>query len=264
MSAADHPVTEADLHAYTDGLLPEPDRPRIEAWLRDNPDDAAKIADWQAQNAGIKAMFSGYDKGRPGDADMIGDRVGGSPALSPWSRRLGAVAAAIVVFAAGTLAGHYGPALFERPPLQLTAQETFPKEARNAFLVYASEVRHPVEVFANEEAHLATWLGKRLAIENLKVPDLKSLNYNLVGGRLLPVDGKPGAMFMYENQAGERLTVLVGRNASNRTTSFRFASSDNVETFYWIDGELGYAVTGEISREELRKVAEECYRQFPS
>jgi len=71
-------------------------------------------------------------------------------------------------------------------------------------------------------------------------------------------------MFMYENQAGERLTVIVGRNRENRTTSFRFASSGNLETFYWIDGELGYAVTGEISRETLRKVAEECYKQFPS
>ncbi len=260
MNAADQPVTEADLHAYTDGLLPDADRPRIEAWLRDNPEDAARIAEWQAQNAGIKATFSGYEKSRPGDTDMIGK----PPALSPWSKRLAAVAATIAVFAAGTLAGHYGPALFERPQLQLTAQETLPKEAQNAFLVYASEVRHPVEVFANEEAHLATWLGKRLAISNLKVPDLTSLNYHLVGGRLLPVDGKPGAMFMYENQTGERLTVLVGRNAANKTTSFRFASSDNIETFYWIDGELGYAVTGEISREELRKVAEECYRQFPS
>jgi anti-sigma factor RsiW len=71
-------------------------------------------------------------------------------------------------------------------------------------------------------------------------------------------------MFMYENQGGKRLTVLVGRNENNRTTSFRFASADKVETFYWIDGELGYAVTGEISRDMLRQVAEECYKQFPS
>ncbi|MFP3803028.1 anti-sigma factor, partial [Paraburkholderia sp. SIMBA_027] len=82
----------------------------------------------------------------------------------------------------------------------------------------------------NEEAHLATWLGKRLAIQNLKVPDLQTLGFHLVGGRLLPVDGKPGAMFMYEDQGGERLTVLVGRNAGNHTTSFRFASADNLET----------------------------------
>jgi anti-sigma factor RsiW len=78
------------------------------------------------------------------------------------------------------------------------------------------------------------------------------------------VDSKPGAFFMYEDAAGKRLSVIVGRNPENRDTSFRFASNDGVETFYWIDGELGYAVSGEISRDQLRQIAEECYRQFPS
>lgn len=69
---------------------------------------------------------------------------------------------------------------------------------------------------------------------------------------------------MYEDATGKRLTVLVGRNRQNRTTSFRFANTGTVDTFYWIDGELGYAVTGEISREMLQQVAEQCYKQFPA
>lgn len=254
-------VSEADLHAYADGLLPEPDRARIEAWLRDNPEDAARIAEWQTQNNSIRALFAGYETSKASDILLLDDGKGRE---AIWKSRLATAAAAVILFALGAVSGHYGPALFARPELQLASSETLPEEAQSAFLVYASEVRHPVEVFANEEAHLATWLGKRLAIPNLKVPDLRSLDFQLVGGRLLPVDGKPGAMFMYENQAGERLTVMVGRNKENRTTSFRFASSDEVETFYWIDGEIGYAVTGEISRDTLRRVAEECYRQFPS
>ncbi|MND49406.1 hypothetical protein D3C80_403500 [compost metagenome] len=81
---------------------------------------------------------------------------------------------------------------------------------------------------------------------------------------MLPVVGTAGAMFMYEDAGGQRLTVIVGRNPQNQSTSFRFASAGDIETFYWIDGDLGYAVTGEISRTTLQKVAEECYRQFPS
>jgi anti-sigma factor RsiW len=253
-------VPEADLHAYADGQLPGSDRARIEAWLQDHPDDAARVAAWQAQNAEIQAMFAPYERSKESDILLIDSENG----PSDWLKHLRLAAAALVLFALGAVAGHYGPPLLERPELQLASSETLPKEAQNAFLVYAGEVRHPVEVFANEEAHLATWLGKRLSIPNLKVPDLQTLGLRLVGGRLLPVDGKPGAMFMYENQAGERLTVLVGRNTDNRTTSFRFASADSVETFYWIDGELGYAVTGEISRDMLRQVAEECYKQLPS
>lgn len=35
-------VTEADLHAYADGQLAETARARVEAFLADNPDEAAK------------------------------------------------------------------------------------------------------------------------------------------------------------------------------------------------------------------------------
>ncbi|MBX4928859.1 anti-sigma factor family protein [Rhizobium binae] len=253
-------VTEADLHAYADGQLAETARARVEAFLADNPDEAAMVAEWQTQNSGIRTLFAGYDKAKDTDALLVAPPLAIPSAPNRWA----VAAAALVVFALGAVSGHYGPALLAKPDLQLAGSETLPKQAETAFTVYAAEVRHPVEVFADEEAHLATWLGKRLAIENLKIPDLQSLGFRLVGGRLLPVDGRPGAMFMYENQAGERLTVIVGRNRENPTTSFRFASSGNLETFYWVDGELGYAVTGQISRETLRGVAEECYRQFPS
>jgi anti-sigma factor RsiW len=218
------------------------------------------VAGWQAQNAGIKSLFSGYEKSRDTDLRMVAP----ADTASPWKTRSALAAAAVMLFALGAVSDRFIPPLFQRPPLQLAESETLPKQAETAFLVYAGEVRHPVEVFANEEAHLATWLGKRLSIADLKVPNLQSLGYRLVGGRLLPVAGKAGAMFMYEDAGGQRLTVIVGRNPDNETTSFRFASSGDLETFYWIDNGLGYAVTGEISRAMLQKVAEECYRQFPS
>lgn len=255
-------VSEADLHAFADGLLDEADRARVLEFLADNPEAAEMIADWQAQNEELRGAFAGYEKSKSSDIRMLS--IGfARPPVQP-RRRVALAAAAVVIFALGAAGGHYGPRLFAPPDIQLTSTEFLPREARNAFLIYAGEVRHPVEVFANEEAHLASWLGKRLAIANLKVPNLQTMGFKLVGGRLVPVGGKPGAMFMYEDQTGQRVTVMVGRNKENRTTSFRFASANTVETFYWIDGELGYAVTGEISRDLLQKIAEECYRQFPS
>jgi anti-sigma factor RsiW len=255
------PVTDAELHAYADGFLDHGDRQRVEAFLADNPDTAASVADWQTQNAEIRAAFAGYERSRPGDADLVMRRRRWRPSLAG---RLAASAAAVAIFVLGAVAGHYGPQVMQSDDRASEGAELLPQEARSAYLVYANEVRHPVEVFADQEAHLATWLGKRLAIDDLKVPNLQPLGFRLVGGRLLPVGNKPGALFMYEDASGRRLTVLVGRNPENRDTSFRFASVDGLETFYWIDGALGYAVTGEISRDVLQKVAEECYRQFPS
>ncbi len=260
-------VTEADLHAFADGLLPPERHAQLEAWLTENPEDAAAVAAWQAQNEGIKALFQPYAISKDGDPDLIAKGKETSPkneATQHRFRRLTAVAAALTLFIAGAAAGHFGPDLFARPELQLTAMEAWPQQAHSAFIVYASEVRHPVEVGADQEAHLATWLGKRMNVAGLKVPGLQVLGFQLVGGRLLPINGTPGAMFMYQNAAGQRLTVLVGHNTENTTTSFRFASSGDVETFYWIDGSLGYTVTGEISREMLQQVADECYKQFSS
>ncbi|MGZ9722917.1 anti-sigma factor family protein [Rhizobium miluonense] len=260
-------VTEADLHAFADGLLPPEKQAELKVWLTENPEDAAAVAAWQAQNDEIRAMFSPYAVSKDGDADLI-SRSGSTSTVQAFparpSRRLMMLAASLALFVAGAAAGHFGPDLFAQPELQMTAIEALPQQAHSAFVVYASDVRHPVEVGADQEAHLATWLGKRMNIAGLKVPSLQKLGFQLVGGRLLPINGTPGALFMYENASGQRLTVLLGRNRGNTTTSFRFASNDAVETFYWIDGHLGYAVTGEISRDMLRQVADECYKQFSS
>jgi anti-sigma factor RsiW len=260
-------ISEADLHAYADGLIDAADRARVEAYLATHAETAEMVADWMAQSDELRAVFSGHAVSKSSDLRLLSDSLQNRPAVASPGR-LSLAAAAVVIFALGVAGGHYGPAVFpiwsSEPPIEMMASETLPREAHDAFLVYASEVRHPVEVFAQEETHLAAWLGKRLSIADLKVPDLQRLDFHLVGGRLLPVDGQAGAMLMYEDKTGRRITVLLARNAGNRTTSFRFASTDGVETFYWIDDGLGYAVTGEISRQTLQAIADECYRQFPS
>lgn len=64
-------VTEADLHAYADGQLPETTRARIEAFLADNPDEAAMVAAWQAQNGAIRSMFAGYEQAKDTDPLLV-------------------------------------------------------------------------------------------------------------------------------------------------------------------------------------------------
>jgi anti-sigma factor RsiW len=180
-------------------------------------------------------------------------------------RKSALIAASLMLFLSGAAAGVYGDRLLSKPvPVENTATlDSLPRQSKTAFLVYASEKRHPVEVGADQEEHLVTWLGKRLDYK-LVAPDLKTLGFSLVGGRLLPVNGEAGAMLMYQDAAGQRLTVLLGKNPENGETSFRFESAGGLETFYWIDGAIGYAITGEVSRAKLQEIAEECYRQFES
>ncbi len=253
-------IDEKDLHAYVDGQLDARRSREVEAWLAAHPEDAAMVADWRAQNDDIRALFSGHARSDPRDPELLLKPETKAP-RSPWHLPLRQMTASLVLLGAGIAIGQTMPSLLERAPLSPQTVAALPQEARSAFLIYASDVRHPVEVGADEQEHLAAWLGKRLD-HPLSIPDLSRFGYRLVGGRLVPVGGKAGAMLMYEDAGGERITVLAGRNDANRTTSFRYATEGTIETFYWIDGPVGYALSGEISRERLRQIAEECYQQF--
>jgi len=141
----------------------------------------------------------------------------------------------------------------------------FVKRAAVAHAVYSPEVRHPVEVGADQEQHLVAWLSKRLGAP-LRAPKLDDvgLGYALVGGRLLPGENGPVAHFMYQCKEGKRLTIYVRANAvGNPETAFRYAAEGNVKVFYWIDRKLGYAISSaDISREDLLGVADAVYRQL--
>lgn len=263
MNNPDAPISEYELHAYADGQLDERNRERVEAWLSDNPTDAARVRDWQKQNADLRAMFSGYGTTRPDDAGLLMRAGQANPAPRPGSliKRAMAIAAALLIFASGIALGRLAPEFGGREAQAVA--DLLPGQAKSAYLIYASDVRHPIEVGADQHEHLVTWLGKRLGTP-LTTPDLSAVGFRLIGGRLVPVSSEPGALLMYEDASGRRVSVLIGRNEENRTTSFRIASEGNLETFYWIDGPLGYAVTGEISRSEMQAIANECYRQFQS
>lgn len=253
-------VTEDDLHAYADGLLPDGQKAIVEAWLAERPEEQQRVDAWKRQAEMLRVAFAPYETPRPHDTALLS--VKKSPSAFRLKPLLIQAAAACLIFALGTATGRFLP--FTSPADEATPKSSdISAQAKSAYLIYASEVRHPVEVGAGEQQHLATWLGKRLGYP-FAIPDLTKLGYDLVGGRLVPVSGKPGAMLMYQDKTGKRVTVLIGHNEENRTTSFRMASAGGIETFYWIDEELGYAVSAELTQAEVQKIAEECYRQFPT
>jgi anti-sigma factor RsiW len=148
------------------------------------------------------------------------------------------------------------------PVAMVEPAPTLPERAARAYLVYSPEVRHPVEVGAKEQDHLVKWLSKRLDV-SLKVPVLTDEGFELLGGRLLPGPEGPVAHFMYQEGSGKRLTLYVSRRASQEGQSaFRFAQEGRVNVFYWVDAECGYALSGEVDKAQLSRVANLVYRQL--
>jgi anti-sigma factor RsiW len=133
-------------------------------------------------------------------------------------------------------------------------------EALDAHKLYVAEVRHPIEVPA-DASHLLPWLSRRVG-STLRTPDLAPFGLKLMGGRLLPgLTGKPAAMFMYENSAGDRYTLYCAR-ASVPETALHYAAAGQVASVYWGDGDLGFVVSGPADRERLLKIAQSAYEQL--
>jgi anti-sigma factor RsiW len=249
------PITEAELQAYADGRLAPERRFAVDAWLAARPEEAERIADYRKL---AEALRSAYD---PVFAEALPSRF--VRARLRW-RRYALVAGWTVV---GLLIG--GMAGWELRDLRITPMPpadfgaSMARRAAIAHATYSPEVRHPVEVGADQEAHLVAWLSKRLGAP-VRAPNMEEVGYSLVGGRLLPGENGPVAHFMYQTPKGTRITLYVRTEATgNRETAFRYAEEGRVRVFYWVDRKLGYALSsGDVGKDDLFKVANAVYQQL--
>jgi len=176
------PISEADLQAFIDGRLAEARRAEVDAVLATQPELTDQVASYRAHNAALRAAFD------PVLAEPVPVRL--LDATRPRPRRAWAAAAALAWVALGGVGGWavseaYRPA--ERAP---RVEAPLPLRAAIAHAVYAPEVRHPVEVGADQEAHLVAWLSKRLGAP-VRAPKLESVGYRLISGRMLLSEAGP-------------------------------------------------------------------------
>jgi anti-sigma factor RsiW len=251
------PITEAELQAYADGRLAAARAAEVEAWLASRPEHAERIGEYRRLGEEMRALYD------PVLSEPVPDRLLVSRRPRRWPVVARVAAWVMLGIAVGAVAGWQ---LNERSQPSAAASEPGAVIARRAALAHATyspEVRHPVEVGADQEAHLVAWLSKRLGAP-LRAPKLENVGYSLVGGRLLPGESGPVAQFMYQCNAGTRVTLYVRTEASNNSeTAFRYAKEGNVRVFYWVDRKLGYALsTSDISKDDLLKVSNAVYQQL--
>jgi anti-sigma factor RsiW len=284
------PVTEQELQAFVDDLLPAGRRAEIEAYLQARPAEAERIEAYREQNRALHALFDPILQQpapqqlppTPAPAANFASFFAG--AAKHWRQ----LAACAVLTLSGGVAGwllHAGangtaPQMAQNEnvvksggvsaasgamvaPLIVNADDdALARHAAIAHATFSPEVRHPVEVGVDQEAHLVAWLSKRLDTP-LHPPKLGALGYDLIGGRLLPGDDGPVAQFMYQDKAGARMTLYVstGQNTKHET-GFRFSQEGGVSVFYWIDGKFGYALSATLPKAALGHIADAVYQQL--
>ena len=244
------PVSDADIHAYVDGRLSAVRAAGVEEALANDPALAARVAEMRAQNAALRDAFD-LMLDEPIPEHLLAAAV---PPLRATRYRRGltlgfSIAATLVV-------GFFGGWLARDALIERTGTPTsFARQAAFAHALYAGDANRPVEIWANEEKRLVGWLTKRLGIQ-VHAPDLTGVGYLLVGGRLVAGNERPTALFMYENADKERLSLQVRKHApGSAETVFRYAHENGIGVFYWVDEACGYALSGNVDRAQLLKIA---------
>ena len=253
--------TDEALSAWLDGELAGPEREAVDTWLRDHPEDAARVRLWAADAEALRARLAPLlDEPVP---DALRAAVQRRPVVAPrWA--LAASAAGLML-----LGGAIGGGLMWQWQQQRGAVEAraggaatpvgWVQRAAAAHAVYVPEPRHAVEVKAQEE-HLARWLTRRIDVP-VKLFDLREQGFELVGGRLLPDGSGKSAQLMYQDAQGLRVTVYLRKPDIGTPAAFRYERQGELGLFYWVESGAGYALVGALPREQLLALAEAIYRQ---
>jgi anti-sigma factor RsiW len=292
---------DARLSAWIDAELDAAGLAQVEAWVRDHPEDAARVRAWTADRDALRALFDPVlDEPLPpgllhtvqsGGRDAVADtgaaaqpgaRAGPGTGVwrAPWRR---AAMVAALLLTGGAVGGLVGVSLgrgnasglaalplpwADRDGAQVRAG-AWQHRAAVAHAVYAPEVRHPVEVnvaqgSAAEQRAQEEHLTRWLSKRlDMPVPlfDLRPHGFELVGGRLLPDANGPSAQLMYQNGSGQRVTVYLRKPAAGSETAFRFQRDGELGLFYWVEDGFGCALVGKLPRAQLLQLADAVYKQ---
>ncbi len=254
------PLHEDALHALVDGRLPAARVEAVDAAL--DPSAREQAEAWRQQREALQSLHRDW-LDRPVPDALLGAAGRLHNTRAAQRRRLawaGMAAGWMLAFGLGwglhgQQAGGAMQAAAGAPPAR------FVRQAAVAYAVYQPEQRHPVEVAADQQEHLVQWLSKRLA-RPLTVPGLQAQGFELVGGRLLPGEHGARAQFMYQNAAGQRITLYLGALDGAPLETFRFDQQGPVASFYWVERGFGYAITGELPRPALQALATVVYEQL--
>ena len=257
MSSSNNHISEIELQAYVDDELDSVRRAEVEQVLQSNPELLLQVNEYQKINQDLQALY------QPVLEKNIPESI--SSVLKP-ERKLVPFAQAASLFIAvfiGLILGWISRGEFALQPdagTQMT--KALVNDAFSYHAVYTPEVKHPVEVTADHQQHLVKWLSKRLSTE-VKAPSLQSLGFELLGGRLLTTSNEPAAQFMYENTHGKRLTLFIRKREQNESvSSFRYASNENINGFYWTDQKLSFVILSDLNKNKISEIAHVVYEDL--
>ena len=251
------PITEDDLHAYVDRVLEPERKAEVATYLEAHPDVAKRVEAFSDQRELLRTALAPIAE-EPLPPELNLSRIIESRRQRQRSPAWLAIAAMLLVCFSG--AGGWvlrGELPGSPAPTGLTA---LAQEATASYNVYAPDRVRPVELRASDSAQLVQWASNRLH-QPVKVPDLASAGFRLMGGRVVATEHGAAAMFMYDNDHGARLVVLTRPMTVDQGAPMTPHASGDVAGFSWADKGMGYSLVSQAPADSLRPLANEVRRQ---
>ncbi|MDI4663417.1 anti-sigma factor [Xanthobacter autotrophicus] len=253
------PIAEDDLNAYVDEALDAERRAEVVAYLETHPEMAERIAAHRAERDLLRVAFAPVvEEPLPPQlslARMIEARR--RPAGTP---RWAMAAAAILLLGVGAAGGWSLRGMGVAPSGGLQA---LGREAAASYAVFAPDQARPVEIRAENRAQLVAWTSRRLG-RPVAIPDLASSGYRLMGGRVVATEHGPAALFMYDDDKGNRLVMFARPMTNGRDMPVAPHVQDGINGYTWADDGLGYSLVGAVAPGLLHPLADEVRRQIRS
>jgi anti-sigma factor RsiW len=275
MKEIERAISNDDLQAYVDGCLDPVRLPEVEAYLAAHPEVAQRFEAYRRQRQDLRQAFAAAVPPQPAADRALLRQVETHLARRQQRRLVAAVAVIAVIIGAGIGGGSgwllRGAAIAGGDTANIASNggterdlsgvAALADEASAAHVVFAADRKRPVELDAAHEADLTKWLSNRLAHPVTPV-DLAAAGFRFMGGRLIATDHGPAALFMYDDDKGTRLSLLIRPMANaDLQAPLSAVKAHGVDGYAWAQHGIGFSLVGAADSSRLQQLASEAQRQ---
>ncbi|OCJ16271.1 Fis family transcriptional regulator [Rhizobium sp. AC44/96] len=182
------------------------------------------------------------------------------PSLKLTPSRPQAIAAALVLFAAGCGVGYLVADNRSAPASSQTVEAApEPNEWLDDITAYqrllARQPRHLVEVPASQSEEISSWLTTTVGVA-FRVPDISDGGWTFQGARVVLADGKPAGQLIYTSADGDTATIAFRKdNQPDDTEDFKETIRDEIGLVTWHNAGTSYVLVGPSAEATLIQLA---------